>query len=319
MYGMFNGCKNFNQPLDSWGPSLINVTDMNYMFGFCVNLNQSFANWNINANADIGDMFYDTSLMQETNYPPRIQEQLLQGSETNSESLDDDIDDDIDDNIHDLAIQIYQQTNSIPIINSELTILPTATAYNMLSLADENVLDYLNENTNENIVFKFNNHYHFITKETILSMINDGSAIKYGCRNVDTSLVPRSENLFDEPCFDLNKIGIPSGLVYLGKMKSLLEGQNQAYEIVNKEPTLIYPSTASLQMLSSNPNAVSASHCQEGQQATVYDLKSINIATTGGKKRKTRKTSKTKKTKKIQITRKNRKTIKTRKTRKTRK
>jgi hypothetical protein len=51
-------------------------------------------------------------------------------------------------------------------------------------------------------------------------------------------------------------------------------------------------------MLSINPNAMSASHCQEGQQATVYDLKSINIATTGGKKRKTRKNRKTRKSRK---------------------
>jgi hypothetical protein len=112
----------------------------------------------------------------------------------------------------------------------------------------------------------------------------------------------------------LKKIGITSGLVYLDELLSLLDlNKNQAFKIVNKKPRLIYPSTASYQMLSIIPNAVSASHCQQGHQETVYDLKCIHIATAGGKKRKTRKTSKTKKTKKIRITRKNRKTIQTRK------
>jgi len=63
--------------------------------------------------------------------------------------------------------------------------------------------------------------------------------------------------------------------------------------------------------LSDNPNAVSASHCQEGQEANVFEIKKIVVdESIGGKrKRKTKKLkSKKRKTKKLKITK-----IKTRK------
>jgi hypothetical protein len=116
---MFCKCINFNQPLDSWGEYLINITDMTKMFADSVTLNQSFVNWDINENTDISDMFLDTVSMQETNYPPRIQDELI---------------------------------------------LTTDTAFNLISREDENVLDYLKQDT-KNIVFKFKNIYHFITKK----------------------------------------------------------------------------------------------------------------------------------------------------------
>ncbi|MDY4859731.1 MAG: BspA family leucine-rich repeat surface protein [Campylobacter sp.] len=42
---MFDGCENFNQPLNSWNVS--NVTDMDSMFYGCENFNQALNSWNV--------------------------------------------------------------------------------------------------------------------------------------------------------------------------------------------------------------------------------------------------------------------------------
>jgi hypothetical protein len=80
---------------------------------------------------------------------------------------------------------------------------------------------------------------------------------------------------------------------------------------IPSEPIAKYVSTASLQMLSNIPDAVGASHCQEGQQANVFGIKNVLYESTGGKRKnmkKRRKTKKVKKNKKTHKKRTNRKT-----------
>ena len=55
MSNMFNGCKSFNQPLNSWDVS--NVTSMRYMFAGCKNFNQPLDSWNVSNVTDMGYMF----------------------------------------------------------------------------------------------------------------------------------------------------------------------------------------------------------------------------------------------------------------------
>jgi hypothetical protein len=281
MSHMFHDCHNFDQPLDSWGwgPYLTNVRNMSFMFCKCINFNQPLDSW--------GRYLTNVTNM---NFMFAYSGNLNQSFENWNINVNTDI-------INMFLDTSMQETNYPPRITSEL-ILKTDTSYNLLSLEDENVLDYLKQD--QNIVFKLNKIYYLTTKDTIFNLIDDGSAIKYGCRRVKDNLY-----IYEDPCFDLKKIGITSGgLVYLDNLLYLLnlkKIKKQAFKIVNKNPTLIYPSTASYQMLSNNPNAMSASHCQEGHE-TVYDLKCIHIATAGGKNekqgklvnKKTRKTMKTK-------------------------
>ena len=52
---MFNGCKEFNQPLNNWDVS--NVTDMCSMFSSCRKFNQPLNNWSVNKVHNMRFMF----------------------------------------------------------------------------------------------------------------------------------------------------------------------------------------------------------------------------------------------------------------------
>ena len=55
MTDMFNGCENFNQPLNNWDVS--NVTNMSYMFGNCKKFNQPLNNWDVSNVTNMRSMF----------------------------------------------------------------------------------------------------------------------------------------------------------------------------------------------------------------------------------------------------------------------
>ncbi|WP_300711667.1 BspA family leucine-rich repeat surface protein [uncultured Brachyspira sp.] len=63
---MFFGAESFNQPLDKWNIS--NVKYMICMFKNACNFNQNLNAWNINIDADIKDMFLNTSLKENPNW-----------------------------------------------------------------------------------------------------------------------------------------------------------------------------------------------------------------------------------------------------------
>ena len=66
MHGMFEGCKNFNQPLNDWDVS--NVKDTSQMFDGCENFNQPLNDWNVSKVEDMYGMFaYCTSFNQPLN------------------------------------------------------------------------------------------------------------------------------------------------------------------------------------------------------------------------------------------------------------
>ena len=53
---MFEGCTEFNQPLDNWNTS--QVTDMYRMFEVCTQFNQPLDNWNTSQVKYMNGMFY---------------------------------------------------------------------------------------------------------------------------------------------------------------------------------------------------------------------------------------------------------------------
>ena len=56
MESMFQGCENFNQPLNNWDVS--NVTDMQRMFYGCEEFNQSLNNWDVSNVTSMQGMFH---------------------------------------------------------------------------------------------------------------------------------------------------------------------------------------------------------------------------------------------------------------------
>ncbi|MGB9674902.1 MAG: BspA family leucine-rich repeat surface protein, partial [Nanopusillaceae archaeon] len=57
---MFSGCKNFNQPLNSWNVS--NVINMSEMFYNCKNFNQLLDKWDIRNVKHLRDIFKYTKV-----------------------------------------------------------------------------------------------------------------------------------------------------------------------------------------------------------------------------------------------------------------
>ena len=91
----------------------------------------------------------------------------------------------------------------------------------------------------------------------------------------------------------LRPLGFPpsEGIVPLFQLNNALYTEHpQSFCLEITETDKIFPSVASLQMLGNAPNAVSAAHCQEGQQQKVYELKQINYPLqNAGRRTRTRK------------------------------
>jgi surface protein len=289
MSEMFYNATSFNQPLNNWNVS--NVTNMSYMFKNATSFNQPLNNWNVSNVTNMSQMFKNATSFNQP---------------LNNWNIS---------NVQEGREEIMQRITT-PIVSSTETIKNEDMGYDAIySGTDVNIKEYLKEEP-ENIIFKFHNQYYLSNKNDIKnSIIPNKSNIKYGCREVGTTIIPRRENvILDKPYLSLNSIGIPSGLVLLFSIKTVLQDDSiKALEIVG-EPIEKLVSTTSQQMLEPNANAVGASHCQEGQEANVYEIKNIIInLLEGGRSRKKRKTIKKRKTmKKI----KKRKTIK-KKTKKT--
>jgi hypothetical protein len=191
-----------------------------------------------------------------------------------------------------------------------------------LIMGETSIKEYLQDPGQ--IVFLFQNNYYGIDKETIRNLLKDttgNSPIFYECLEPDTL---REGNVVKtNPLFNLHKIGIPASFVRLSEINTILnDSSHQVYSIEKTEPVKKFASTVSKGYYDTG-NAVSAAHCQTGQEGFLYkiSIQNYQITETGGK-RKTRKINKTKtkkiKTKKIK-TKKIKKTKKPKKTKKTKK
>lgn len=146
-----------------------------------------------------------------------------------------------------------------------------------------------------NLVFKVGDSFYGINKEQIRPIYKNSETV-YCCKNVDTSVVPRRENVdIDNPYFNMNKIGIISGIVKRDYITKILDDdKNKLYELVRTEQKCTASTTG--QMLGNNPTAVSADHCQARSDKVIYEIQIIKQETIGGEKYK--KSSRKNKTKK---------------------
>ena len=314
---MFKGASAFNQPLDAWDVS--SVKRMDSMFEGSSSFSQSLINWNIenvrgledfsnNYNfewplfkrsmirsiylerykSDLQQVFQSThndryqQLLTEVNALPAIApvpaNAVLPTSPGDFNPLN-----------------IFGVTSLIPLEDSSNRANPNDEGYDLITLENVKVSDYLNDDPN-NVVFFMNGQVLILTnKNHIYSRIlGAGSPIKYKCRSVSTALVPQLGNLdTSKPCVSLNSFGGTSGgLALLGAMKSVLADPSIRIVEISTPEIDNAVSTASVQMLGPDPNAVAASHCQEGQGDKIYALKKMTMETSGGNKRRTKRISK---------------------------
>ena len=315
---MFRNAHKFNQPIGDWNVS--NVTNMNYMFGNAILFNQDIRNWNMSNVTRMENMFRDADEMQAENKPtapaprPPAPSQTVRPQLRYRYSL-------TDGTLHALpplpepqprpqpespATIVYNNVAATPLEESSTILDPDAKAVDIIGTGEElNVRTYLAEDIrNRNIAFKIGNAYSISTKDDIENYcINSESRIIFGCKNVDTSIVPRAQNVIrDIPYINPLCVGIAVGLFRLSDIKTILNDptircievgdypiDEKGERAKNPSPVTELVTVTSLSMLGQNPNALGALHCQEGQKMQVYSLRkmalpSVPAAEMGGSK-----------------------------------
>ena len=322
MQFMFRSAESFNQPLNKWDVS--KVKNMQFMFNNAKKFNQPINNWNISKVENMLGMFRDAESFNHDNLSQQQQElrqqrdlrqqelqqelrrlqerrqqqesqQFLQNElrQLESQQL-----------LHEMMhhqerknVKQYDDIENEPLINKELTIDVTTEVRDLMTLDDVKIGDYLSSDK-DNLCFVSTNAdkqtYYLSNRNNISPLIRDGNIIKYSCNKIGTSIVPRIENIItDTPLFSLSSIGITiGGYVKLAQIKEIIT--NETIQIINITDSGIpeYPSVASLQMFGPNPDAVGATHCQEGQNGKLYTMENITPILVGGGRRRRKKSIK---------------------------
>jgi len=209
------------------------------------------------------------------------------------------------------------------------------TAEDIINIEDVNIVDFLAE-SDQNRIIKVHNSFYAVNGEDIKNHYLTGNQKKnyiyYPCKQAlppPALGVGKKDVYMNKPLFSASYlVGVLSDFVLLSEVNAMFESENKYFEIISGEFEDI-PATATAQMFTANPNAVSANHCQEGKEAKIIKLKMINIVddteglavaeavAKGTKKRKT--VNKKRKTAKKKKTTKKRKTVNKKKTAKKRK
>lgn len=319
MYRMFYNAINFNQDIASWNVS--SVRNMHDMFhGTSLNVDEIWPGLQLSDGDGNGDgndgnddsdghddaaaaqLFMrflneevfgqndDRHMYQGVNHFFDINTGLLQNSENHKENPD------------------YAPAGlpAPKLAISEHTLSPNDEYTDMFG-DTERVLDSLNAEP-DLIAFKSHKNYYMIPKKNLIeSVMNDANYIKYACRKIvtmdDFSLKLIEENTIkDFPYLSINSIGlVVQGVVSFFDLWHAIKSQHRVFELV--ETKIVLPTTVSHDFLfgrngTAGQRAVSAAHCQAGQNATVYKLKIIPVSgdasipadatyTAGGRKRRT--------------------------------
>lgn len=300
---MFGNAFKFNQPIGLWNVS--NVTMMENMFENAILFNQDIRNWNMSNVTRMENMFRDAIAMQPENQPPAPAPRPPAPPQTDRPqlryrySL-------TDGTLHALPPQpepqprprpqpespatiVYNNIAATPLEESSAIFDTDATAVDIIDTGEEfNLKTYLDANV-RNVAFKLGNAYYICTKDDIQNnCINSDSNIIFGCKKVDTSIVPRAQNVIrDIPYINPRCFGILVGLFRLSDIKTVLNDptircievgdyptENGVREL-NPRPVKELATVTSLSMLGQNPNALGALHCQDGQKMQVYSLRKM--------------------------------------------
>jgi hypothetical protein len=170
---------------------------------------------------------------------------------------------------------------------------------------------------------------HFLTSiDSIRRQVHNANAIKYPCNVVvldDGSRIYTKPKYTDVAYFTLNSISDIRGYVKLSQIKRLLEQNDLKKIVIIEEGRTLY--TSSINIMTSQPmpgDAVSAAHCQEGTEGTLFRLEIITSElveppSNGGKKNKSKKNVKSNKSKKNVKSNKSKKSDKLKKNKSTKK
>ena len=149
------------------------------------------------------------------------------------------------------------------------------------------VKEFIEEDPDNNIVFKFGGRYYLVDKSRIHNMaalsMKDNS-IFYGCTcEIEMDWTnPQTWNLLNHVVmlnpiyFNMQHLGLPIRYVNLNSIQSILyphQKKHNYYVIEKPEDYILIPSFASDNVLKHGIGSMSGLHCQSGQMDTVYVIK----------------------------------------------
>jgi len=185
-------------------------------------------------------------------------------------------------------------TNPVMIPNfptSDSKLQRNSTYMDWIEMEDKNVLDALNGDPNT-LAFKINDLFCVITKDELFTLMNNPDSIKYECNRIckfdeDGLGGIRQSAEKGVPYLSIGSFSQFQGLVSFFDLWYIISSQqpqqSQAYEFVElPRPPML--SMASHNFLfgpgAAGERAVSAAHCQAGQDAsTVYEIRILPIHT----------------------------------------
>ena len=166
-----------------------------------------------------------------------------------------------------------------------------STYMDWIEMDEKNVLDALNGDPNT-LAFKIGGSFCVITKDELFTLMNNADSIKYECNRIcrfDTDGISGITQSAEKgvPYLSLGSFSMFQGLVSFFDLWHIISSQqpqqSQAYEFVElPRPPML--SIASHNFLfgpgAAGNRAVSAAHCQAGQDAsTVYEIRILPIHT----------------------------------------
>jgi hypothetical protein len=151
---------------------------------------------------------------------------------------------------------------------------------------DVNVIDFINQNTKDNIAFKFGGRFYLVDKSRLHAMsslnLKDNSVF-YGCMceiesdwtNPQTWALLNHVVILDPIYFNLQHLGLPIRYVNLNNIRGIIHpnAEHSYYVIEKPEDYVVIPSFASDNILKHGIGSMSGIHCQSGQEDTIYVIK----------------------------------------------
>jgi len=158
------------------------------------------------------------------------------------------------------------------------------TAEDFINMEDVNIVDFLTE-SDKNRIIKVHNSFYALNGEDVkshfLSKTEKNNYVYYPCKRAlppPALGVSKDDVHMDKPLFSASYlVGVLSDFVLLSEVMAMLDSEHKYFEIMANSEVQHVPATASAQMFTSERNAVSANHCQEGKAAKILKLKIINI------------------------------------------
>ena len=171
------------------------------------------------------------------------------------------------------------------------------TAEDFINIEDVNIADFLAE-SDKNRIIKVHNSFYALNGEDVkshfLSKAEKNHYIYYPCKRAlppPALGVSKDDVHIDKPLFSASYlVGVLSDFVLLSEVMAMLDSEHKYFEIMANSEVQHVPATASAQMFTSERNAVSANHCQEGKEAKILKLKRLDIVETSSSSKSKEKT-----------------------------